>query len=183
MKNNRISVLHIPQHGIKHLNSKGEILWTNEEQIDNLLHDEGEQAILSAYFATAYTGYGAPPANLYLGLDARESLAEADTLASLSGEPNGNGYARIALSTAGTGVAGQDFVISQPVASYQAASKIVTFTCTDLAWSGVTKLFLCTVGTGTAGKLICSLPLSATRTLQVGDSLQASMTLGLSEPA
>lgn len=69
-----VSVLHIPKGGIQHLDSKGNLLWTNDEQIDNLLHDEGEQAILSAFFVTNYSGYGAPPANLYLGLDARVAL-------------------------------------------------------------------------------------------------------------
>jgi hypothetical protein len=174
----KVHVLHIDT--IKHIDKDGNTLW-EDHNIHNILHDEGEQAILSAYFATALSGYGAPPSNLYLGLDARASLNETDTLTSLSGEPSGNGYARQALSTAGTGVSGQDFYITQPAAYYQAQSKTVTFTCSTSAWSGVTKLFLCTAAAGTTGKLICSLALSTTRTLQVGDSLQASMYIGLSE--
>jgi hypothetical protein len=171
---------HLLTVSLKHFDAKGNLLW-EQGPTDNILHDEGEQAILSAYFATAKSGYGAPPANLYLGVDARSALAEADTLASLSNEPSGNNYARIALSTAGTGLAGQDFVISQLSAYYQAACKTCTFTCTGAAWGAVTKTFLCTVSSGTVGKLIASVALQDTRTLQVGDTLNVSIIVGQSE--
>ncbi len=158
----------------------GRLKW--EERIDrNTWHDEGEQALLSAYFATNYAGYGAPPANLYLGLDARASVAEADTLASLSGEPSGYGYARQSLATNGNGMAGQPFVISQPAAAYQVLSAVKTFTASGGNWTAVTKIFLCTVASGTSGKLLCTLALSTSRTLLDGDSLQASMSIGISE--
>lgn len=163
---------------IRHIR-KGRIIW-QERSEGNILHDEGEQALLSAYFATAYSGYGAPPASLYLGLDARAVPAEADTLASLSGEPTAGGYERKALATGGTGVSGQDFYINQPGAYYRADSKEVTWTATE-DWTAVTQLFLCTVSSGTAGKLICTKALSASRTLLDGDSLTASMYIGLSE--
>lgn len=172
--------IHILHADVRHFDKYGRLKW-EELGIDNILHDEGEQAILSAYFATAMSGFGPPPANLYLGLDARVTLAEADTLLSLSGEPSGLGYARKALSTAGTGLSGQDFYINQPAAYYRADSKVVTFTASGGAWVSVSKLFLCTVLSGTAGKLISSLPLSATRTLQDGDSLNTSMYVGMSE--
>ena len=152
-----------------------------EENLVNMLHDEGEQAILSAFFATTMSGYGAPPANLYLGLDtSTRTLAEADTLAVVT-ENSGKGYARAALSTAGTGLTGQDFYITQPTTYYQAQSKTITWTCSESAWTAVTKLFLCTVSTGTAGKLICSVALSTTRTLNPGDTIQCAMYIGLSE--
>ena len=165
---------------IEHRDKFGNLKWAEESE-GNILHDEGEIAILSAYFATAMSGYGAPPASLYLGLDARAAPAEADTLASLSGEPSGLGYARQALSTAGTGVSGQDFYINQPGAYYRADSKVVTFTASGGAWSAVTQLFLCTVSTGTAGKLTCTKALSQSRTLADGDSLNASLQIGLHE--
>lgn len=168
-----------PHWIIKHLR-EGKVIW-QEELLKNILHDEGEQAILSAYFATAMTGFGAPPANLYIGLDTRVSLAEADTLADLVGEPAVGGYTRQAVSTAGTGVAGQDFYINQPAAYYRADSKTVTFTASGADYPAVTKVFICTVVSGTAGKLICSLALSGSRTVKDGDSLQTSMQTGLSE--
>ena len=174
----RPHILHIAR--IEHVDKNGRVLWAAED-LKNMLHDEGEQAILSAYFATTMTGYGAPPANLYLGLDARGSVAEADTLSSLSGEPSGNGYTRIALSTAGTGASGQDFYVNQPAAYYRADSKTVTFTASGGAWSAVTRLFLCTASSGTSGKLISTVDLSTSRTLKNGDSLNTSIYVGLSE--
>ena len=172
--------LQLVKADVWHLDKNGKLLW-EAKGITNIWHDQGEMALLSAYFATAMTDYGAPPANLYLGLDARGALAEADALTDLSGEEVGNGYAREALSTAGTGLAGQDFYINQPAAYYRADSKTVTFTCATLAWTAMLNMFLCTVSTGTAGKLLCSLALTASRTLQIGDSLNASMQIGLSE--
>lgn len=173
-------LIHILHADVRCYDKFGNLKW-GELGLKNILHDEGEQALLSAYFATAMSGYGPPPANLYLGLDNRVSLAEDDTLASLDGEPSGLGYARKPLSTAGTGLSGQDFYINQPAAYYRADSKVVTFTASGGAWVSVSKLFLCTVLSGTAGKLISSLPLSTTRTLQDGDSLNTSMYIGMSE--
>lgn len=170
-----------PVWRVWHTDKFGRVLWEMTEDIRNILHDEGEQALLSAYFATAMSGYGAPPANLYFGLDARGTPAEADTLTSLSGEPSGNGYARQAASTAGTGLSGQDFYINQPAAYYRADSKTVTFTASGGDWTAVTQLFICTVVSGTAGKLIATKALSTSRTVTDGDSLNASMNIGLSE--
>lgn len=163
---------------IKHTR-RGKVIW-QEFSEGNILHDEGEQALLSAYFATAYSGFGAPPANLHLGLDNRTALAEANNLAAITGEPTAGGYARIALATGGTGLAGQDFHINQPAAYFRADSKQVVWTATA-NWTQAKHLFLCTVATGTLGKLICSKALSAPRTLLNGDTLTVSMFIGLSE--
>ena len=179
MEHKRPSVMHIAE--TTHLDKDGNLLWSAQD-IDNILHDEGEIAILSAYFATTMTGYGAPPANLYLGLDARSTLAEADTLASLATEPSTTaGYARVALATAEAGSSGEDFYINQPAAYYRADSATATFTASGAAWGAVKNLFLCTVASGSTGKLLCSLALTADRTLQDGDSLNTSMYTGLSE--
>jgi len=170
---------------IRCFDAEGRLKW-EEKGVQNIWHDEGELYLLSLAFATAYSGYGSPTvSNMYLGLDARGSLAEANTLASLSGEPSGDGYSRQALSTGGTGLAGQDFVISQPAAAYQAKSKTVTFQASGGDWSAVTNVFLCTHATATTSgqgqRLLCSLALSTSRTLLDGDSLQVDMTIGISE--
>mgnify|MGYP000927937585 CR=1 FL=1 len=163
----KIHVLHIKE--INHFNKAGELLWKDED-LDNVLHDEGELYILSAAFATGYSGYGVAPDNLYLGLDtSTRTLGETDTLSLVGENSQANGYERKALSTHGTGVSGQDFVLNQPS------------TCINDAWTTVTKLFLCTVATGINGKLICSIPLSSSRTLQPGDVISAAMYIGLSE--
>jgi len=175
----KIHVLHIKE--INHFNKDGNLLWT-DKNLDNILHDEGEQYILSAAFATGYNGYGAAPNNLYLGLDtSTRTLGETDTLSLIGENSQANGYERKALTTMGTGVSGQDFVIAQPSTFYRAESKIWTWSCINSAWTTVTKLFLCTVQSDTSGKLICSVPLSSNRTLQPGDVISAAIYIGLSE--
>jgi len=166
------------EHGIYRL------IWQDIAIDRNILHDTGEIAILSAFFATAMTNYGAPPANLYLGLDKRASLAEADTLATLD-ELSKSGYERKALSSAGTGAIGQDFYINQPAAYYRADSAEVEWTAGENWVDAVKNIFLCTdsvaVADGDGDHLISSLALTANRTLLSGDKLDGSLYIGLSE--
>lgn len=174
---------------VKHwrkINSIWQIIWEEPFGFDrNILHDAGEQAILSAFFATAYTNYGAPQANLYLGLDHTRVPAEADTLATLDELAFADGYERKAVISGGTGAAGQDFVLTQPGVYWRAASKTVTWTATANWAQAVKNIFLCTDATavvdGDGDHLICSLALSALRTLLNGDKLEGSMYIGLSE--
>ena len=161
------------------------MIWKELNGVDrNILHDTGEIAILSAFFATAMTNYGAPPANLYLGLDTRASLAEEDTLATLT-ELTKSGYARKAVISGGTGVAGQDFYINQPAAYYRADSKMVEWTAGEDWVTAVKNIFLCTdltaVSDAASKHLVASLALSTPRTLLNGDKLDSSMYIGLSE--
>lgn len=171
--------LHLLHYRFQHIRN-GVVIWESP-LMTNILHDEGEIALLSAYFATAMSGYGAPPANLYLGLDNRGSVAEADSLTDLSGEPAVGGYARKPVATNGTGLSGQDFYINQPAAYYRAESKIVTWTASGADYPSVKWLFLCTVASGTVGKLISTVALSKPRVVTDGDSLNASGYTGMSE--
>jgi len=159
--------------------------------LHNIWHDEGELFLLSLAFATGYANYGSPtPANLYLGLDNRAALAEADTLATLVNELPatplpGTGYARIALSTAGTGAGGQDFVISQPAAAYRVTSKSCVFTAGG-AWAEVRNMFLTTHATAVASasgqRLLASLALAhGAITLALNDTVTATIYVGISE--
>jgi len=166
----------------------GKLKW-EELGIHNVWHDEGEQYLLSLAFATAYSGYGSPTvATMYIGLDSRASLAEGDTLATINGiEPNvAYGYARLGCVTSGTGVAGQDFVLSQPVAAWQALTKEVTFLAAGGAWAQMKNCFLCThltaVTSAQGQRLIMSLALSQPRTLADGESVKVSMYVQISEP-
>ena len=166
------------KNGVYHL------IW-DEQAIDrNILVDTGEQAILSAFFATGMANFGAPPANHYLALDSRASLAEADTLASLV-ELTKSGYARKALVSSGTGAAGQDFYINQPAAYYRADSKTVTWTAGEdwiTAQKNINLVTDLTAVVDAASKhLIASLTLSTTRLLMNTDKLDGSMYIGLSE--
>lgn len=153
----------------------GNELWREPEPTYNILHDEGEQAILSAYFDTDAPGFGPPPADLFIGLDNRATLAETDTLASLVTEPSTGGYARIAVSTT-TG-----FTLTQPVDHYRATSTTVAFTATGGNIGTVTNRFLCTVDTGTAGLLLVSLALPDPLTINDGSTLNTNFIIGLSE--
>ena len=160
------------------------LIWEQIAVDENILHDTGQQAILSAFFATTYANYGAPPANLYLGLDKHAPLAEADTLATLD-ELAKAGYERKACSSAGTGAGGQDWVIAQDAAYYAATSKTVTWTAGENWVDALKSIFLATdltaVVDGDGDHLISSLALSAERTLLNGDKLEGSMIIGLSE--
>ncbi len=175
------------QHLKAHIEGWNEFgkLW-EEDADENIWHDEGEMYLLSCALATALSGYGPTRTSVYIGMDARASLAEADTLADLLTEPtSANGYQRQALTTSGTGAAGQDWVISQPAAAYQAASKTVAFSCSASSWAGLKNMFLTdhatAVATASNAHLLGSLALSATRNINSGESIQINMTLGISE--
>lgn len=167
------------------INGIWQLIWEEPDGIDrNILHDTGEIAMLSAFFATGMSLYGAPQANHYLGLDKRASLAEDDTLDTLD-ELSKTGYERKALISSGTGVSGQAFYINQPAAYYRADSATVTWTAGE-DWAEVVKnIFLATdltaVEDGDGNHLISSLALSADRLLLDGDKLEGSMYIGLSE--
>lgn len=161
------------------IDAEGNLIWVDPLQL-NILHDEGEQYILSAAFDTDLSGFGAPPANLYLGLDNRTTPAEADTLATVGsgGEPTIGGYARQAIPTT------NGFTLAQPGTYYQATSTTESFGPATTGGMGTVKnRFLCTVVSGTGGKLIATVALSTTRTINEGDTLNTNIILGLSETA
>jgi hypothetical protein len=166
------SRIHVVHADVRHVR-RGRVIW-EEQALENILHDDGEIALLSAYFDTDLAGYGAPPLSLYIGLDNRSTLAENQTLASLTGEPTGNGYARKAVSTT-TG-----WTISAPTDDYQAKTGTLTFDATGAGWGPVSKLFLATTADN-LGKLLVSVALSTSRTLVGGDQLQVDLAIKMSE--
>jgi len=155
---------------IRHRDARGRLVWA--QVAHNMLHDEGEKFVLEAVFPETQS----IPAAYYIGLDNRTSLAEEDTLASLSGEPTGNGYSRKAVNSDAT-----DMTLSQVSGDWRVTTKTVTFTASGGSIGPVTKAFLCNVATGSAGKLLQSNALSQSRTLASGESLDVNMYLGLSE--
>jgi len=134
------------------------------------IHQEGLQFLLELLSARQSL-----PANFYLGLATDASLAENATLASLT-EVSGTGYARIAIEPTAVG-----FPTSEATGTndWRTIAKQVTFTGGAGGWTGANTAFLCTVSSGTAGKLLASFPLAATRTLQQGDTEKVTMTLEL----
>ena len=172
---NAVDVRHLSREGTARVRAglplrPQDVLW---EQLGapNIFHDGGEQYLLQVVF----TEEAAVPENFYLGLDARAVIAEADDLTALSGEPTQTGYARQPVPSTNVG-----FTLSQDAGDWQAATTTETFTAGE-DWPQVLNLFLCTVVSGTVGVLLCSLALSTGRTLQNGESLQADMTIKISE--
>lgn len=178
----------------QHFDKNGNLLWEEPDWVHNILHDEGEQYILACAFDTdlgaGFTPSTFPTANsqpanyLYMGLDNRTTLAENDTLATVTvvpgsgGEPNTGNYTRQPISIV-TG-----FTITQPGAYYQAAQAAPSsFTASGASMGTARNRFLCNAisGTPTNGRLIASLPLSQVRTINDGDTLNTNLIIGLSE--
>lgn len=133
------------------------------------LHQQGLQDILEVFFRGT-----TPYSTLYVGLAEDESLAENATLSSIT-EVSGSGYQRQPLSRGST-----DWPTSESTGTYdwRVKSAQVTFTATG-TWSTARTAFLCTVASGTSGRLIASAPLSQPRTLGNGDQLKVDFTVTL----
>lgn len=133
----------------------------------NALADEGEQDILEVYFQAATA-----PTNFYIGL-VNDTPVDTDTLATLAGEPSGNGYARQLVERSGTGwpTEGLDG------GDYQITSSTETFTASGGSIGPVTYAFLTTVLSGTTGLFLVYNALTTSRTLADGESLDVSMDI------
>jgi len=153
----------------RHFNREGRLIWENSE-IPNIFHDEGEEFVCDVIFNETQS----VPANYYYGLDNRGSLTEADVLP-VTGEPSSNGYARQTIASDAV-----DWTVSQDVGDYQAVSATQTFNASGGSWGPVANAFL-TTANDSSGPLIASVALSASRTLQDGDSLQSDITIKISE--
>lgn len=171
----------------RHLRKQGglyKVIWSDEQVDENMLMNTGEEAILSAFFATALSNFGAPPANLYLALDSRTTIALTDTLASLV-ELVKSGYNRIALISGGTGLSGQDFYVNKPAVYWRADSKIAEWIAGEDWITAQKNINLVTHVTaaadGASSHLICAIALSTPRTLLNGDKLDSSVYVGLSQ--
>lgn len=144
------------------------------KDLKNALMDEGEQVILELFFRNNNL-MGASP--FYFGLGNNGGTpgvpAETATLATIT-EVSGTGYARqaVARGTTDWGATALD------AGDYQTTSATKTFSATG-TWTAADYLFLTDVSSGTVGKLIATVALSASRVLQNGDSLQVSMKVKL----
>lgn len=154
---------------IKHHDVQGNVIWEDYD-VDNLFHLGGHQYLLSVAFATS-SGVSVP-SNYYLGLDNRTTPALGDTMASLSAEPTQNGYLRQAVSSS------SGFTVSSASGSYRALSSEVTFSASGGTWGPVRNLFLATSATS-SGYLLCTAPLSSSRTLLDGQGVTMRISVGL----
>lgn len=149
------------------LNAAGEEVWSLCG-VPNALANQGEQDMLNVYLCG-----GAGPAGFFLRLFNCTPVITS-TLATLTGEPSSNGYAAQALNRDASANGWPTLALS--AGNYQATSKTVTFIASGGSWGPVTNVSLTTTSDNT-GKLIAYAPLSVTRTLEPGDSLQVTYNL------
>lgn len=121
------------------------------------IHQEGLEYLLGLGLAVA--------SNLSIGLCTDASLVENATMASLT-EVSGSGYARQTVSILTPATTGEN--------DRKLTTDIVTFTATG-TWTGAKSYFIVT----STNKLLASGPLSTTRTLVSGNSLQIAIQIDL----
>lgn len=138
-----------------------------QNNILNTLHALGEEYVMKVLF-TAFS----IPANYFIGLDNRVTVALADTIDGLTGEPTSNGYFRQSVSSS-TG-----FVLEQVGIAWQASSAVVTFQATGSGWGPVKNIFLATTSDNT-GTLIATAFLDTPISLSAGDSILMRMGCSL----
>jgi hypothetical protein len=139
-----------------------------------MLHREGELYLLSAGFMTGLSGYGPPPAQLFVGMDNRPSPQPADTLETVMRfESTSPSYRRIPVDT----VAGFALTEEQGHPAIQCS----------LEWSVpedgepiglVQQMFVCTVQAGSVGKLLQSIRLKKPRDITDGMIFTGEMMYG-----
>ncbi len=148
---------------------KGKLLW--EEFGPNGLADEGEEAMLEAFFRANATY---DPAEFYVRL-CNDTLVETDILGTVLNEPSGSGYAPQLLERSTIGFPTKE--LSE--GDYRLVSKEVTFAASGGDIGPVTTAYLATTSDNT-GKLIAFRSLSLTRTVLDGDEMVVQMRIKLS---
>jgi hypothetical protein len=156
---------------IEHIR-EGEVIW-RDENIHNVLHQQGESFLLSVCFANDGSIL---PSNYYFGLDARSTIAITDTISSLFDEPISGGYSRIPISSS------SQFTIESVNGIYRATSPFIIFTASGAGFGPVSNLFMVT-SSDSSGVLISSASLSSAITLASGDTVNLKMSLQLHDSA
>lgn len=150
---------------IKHLDKNNKIKFV-KNNINNLLHQTGEEYILKVLF-----GGQSIPNEYYLGLDSRSVISRIDTLNTISNnEPILNGYSRQNINNSSFSF------ITNEEDNYQANSPVVLFRATGGSWGPVKNLFLAT-SLANNGYLISSVPLGVNLIVANGETV--SMRIGL----
>jgi len=144
-----------------HKDKNGKIISIEERH--NALADQGEQNMLDQYFR----GQNAPT-GFFIRLF-NDTPAETDTLANLTGEPSGNGYAPQAVARSAVGFP----TLALDEGDYQITSATVTFTANGGSIGPVTHAVLATSSDNT-GLHIAFVALSQSRTMADGESLDVS---------
>lgn len=149
----------------------GKVIY-REENILNTLHFQGESFLLSALFLGGNTPNSFIPDQYYLGLDARGTIAVADTMENVYLEPFINGYARQPASSS-TG-----FTLDVVGGIHRATSHIVSFSAAGGSWGPMKNIFLSNQPNNT-GVLISSAVLTNPVTVASGDIVNMRFALSL----
>lgn len=147
----------------KHLRG-GKVIWEFEDH--NLLTKAGGKALVDTIMRDNGPAYFTAT-NFYVGLY-RGTVSRSTTLATIPGEPSGNGYSRnvIERSEVGfptLGVDDDDY--------WKVTSKTLTVTASGGAIGPVDGAFLC-LASGSVGTLIGTIATDVQRTILSGDSME-----------
>lgn len=157
---------------LKHFDAQGNLI-SQQNNLLNLLHQEGEEFLLRAAFSGGRIS-SIIPDFYYLGLDNRQAVAVGDTIDDLIGEPSAGGYQRQEISSSG------DFAINFESDHFIATSPIVAFRSTTSSWGPVSNLFL-TTESNNDGMLISTVVLQSPISLNSGDAVTMRIGLKLRE--
>lgn len=153
---------------IKHVRN-GKVLWKITDK-KNVLVDEGEKAIVDTFFRNNNALYFGTT-NFYIGLY-NGVVSENTVLATLPGEPSGNGYSRQACARSSVGFP----TLVQDAGDWKVVSKELTLTASGGSIGPVNGAFIGTSLNDT-GTLIGAVAMGVERTVLAGDSIIFQMTV------
>lgn len=155
---------------LEHRDVDGTLI-NRQENINNILHQDGEEFLLRAAF-TGGKNSTVIPDDYYLGLDNRQSITAAQTMDDLIGEPFGGGYERQTIQSSG------DFAMNFENSHFKAVSPIVAFRSTSVSWGPVSNLFM-TDRDGDSGPLITTVTLDSPVLLEIGQTVNMRIAIML----
>lgn len=159
-----------------HKDADGNILYETEFQ-HNHMTDDGNEEMYEVYFR----GDSGPDSPFEIGLN-QDSLSQTSSFTDLN-EVTGTGYARESIDRDDTST-GFPSLGTNTDGDMEIETATVTFENTgESAWDGAVDGFLISSDTTDGETLVCYRPLSATRTLQGGDTLDVTIRITAEQPA
>ena len=142
----------------------GKVIYHQESR--NALVDEGERQIATTFFRNEEN-----PIEFYIRL-CYDALDEGSTLATMQGEPTGNGYAPQLVERSSAGFP----TLEQDGGDWRVASKEVEFTAVGGDIGPINTVVLAT-SADNSGKLLAYINLTQERTILAGDIGTAKMKI------
>jgi len=166
-KRNRFDRFHLVHGKGAVVNPDGSIAWQDADWMPNALADEGEQSMLNVYLL------GTTDPSFYLGLLNMASPGETTVMSGIteSNTPTANGYNRIQIASGDWGTP------TLNSGDYQTTALQKTFgPASGSNWT-CTHAFVTTTLTGTTGKFLLYIALSASTTVAIGQSFLYTLTV------